>query len=353
MVVFRSMKIYYPLLYLTIAHHGVYHHNTVNIITIHDHYDITSMADDEQKDDDWTLRAKSLALGRGGQLEKSREDRYSQGVTQREIVRYILEFDKGVDEPRIRDHLKETLLIRAMRNIKTHLERLEKEGIIQKVQTKGGPNVWTLAYDTTQITKYHPSWIGYDAVSGFLVHEFFNRWDNAGFLGYHPLIEVFNAKGTQKFIEKKDWTKLVTDYISVNRGINPPHDRKLEIQGLFKEAISISPTLFREMFTPKFETHLVASLLFESLEKKRPESEEDSWHLERDSFLMLLLAPLLIDAVKHPTQKPKISEFIWGALDSYREAGDDKNILHDKYRQSAAAFVAFEEIINERELFLG
>ncbi len=106
------------------------------------------------------------------------------------------------------------------------------------------------------------------------------------------------------------------------------------------------------MFTPKFETHLVASLLFESLEKKRPESEEDSWHLERDSFLMLLLAPLLIDAVKHPTQKPKISEFIWGALDSYREAGDDKNILHDKYRQSAAAFVTFEEVINERELFL-
>lgn len=353
MVVFRSMKIYYPPLYLTNVHHGVYHHIAANIISMHDHYDIISMANEEQKDDDTTLRGLSVMLGRGGQLEKSREDRYSQGVTQREIVRYILDFDNGVDEPRIRDHLKETLLIRAMRNIKTHLERLENEGIIQKVQTRGGPNYWTLAYDSTQLTKYHPAWLGYDAVSGFLVHEFFNRWDNAGYLGYYPLIEVFNAKGTQKFIQTKDWTKRVTDYFTLSRGTRQPDERIQGFIDLFKQGITISPTLFREMFTPKLETHLVASLLFEPIEKNRPESEDDQWVLERDSYLMLLLAPLLIDAVKHPTQKPKISEFVWGALDWYRETGDETNILHDKYRQSTAAFARFREIINEQELYLG
>jgi hypothetical protein len=123
--------------------------------------------------------------------KKDRDDRYGRGETQKAIIRYLCNFDKGVGEPDLRQFLKEELDLNAPKNIKLHLEKLENAGLIKKVMQKGRPNIWSVNFDN-EID-----------VSLYLVNKFFlDRSFSNSQEGQERVLELFHLNGTQKLISK-------------------------------------------------------------------------------------------------------------------------------------------------------
>lgn len=252
---------------------------------------------------------------------KDREDRYDRGVTRKEILKYILNFADGIEEPKIRGYLRDEFNISAMRNIKTHLEKLENEGYIIKKSSPGEANIWTINYDN------------FDLISSFIAREII-QYD----MEYkkEEILTLFNAKGTQKFIlyhlsikEYPDsiWELIFRSHI-FNEMLDPPTPYDPFIR-YFCELISLSPSLYCSFFSNSGTfIDIAAGMVFDSVQI---EFDDQNIYKHIRPFVYKVLAPCVIDAIKYPSQKPMISEFLYG-FDKFYFKDTDKFVIHPIYR---------------------
>lgn len=83
-------------------------------------------------------------------LKKGRAqgERYPKGFVKRKILlRISSEFPKGVEEPLLRDYLRESWNVREKRGVKKHLDDLKEEGCLSKKTRRGKANIWNLKSD--------------------------------------------------------------------------------------------------------------------------------------------------------------------------------------------------------------
>lgn len=77
-------------------------------------------------------------------MPKERGDHYKQNETKRKIIDFVLDYPGGVEEPRLREYLKDALNISEQKNIKIHLEYLRKKGCLEKTERTGFANKWVV-----------------------------------------------------------------------------------------------------------------------------------------------------------------------------------------------------------------
>lgn len=263
---------------------------------------------------------------------KDREDRYGRGVTRKEILKYILNFVDGVEEPKIRGYLRDEFNISAMRNIKTHLEKLENEDYIVKKASPGEANIWILNYDN------------FDLISSFIAEEI--KQNELFFTTREKSLAILNAKGTQHFINhhlsKSDlyadsiWGTLLRYYIFDEMIDSPIFDHMI---GMFCELIGKSPSLFCAMFSDRTDLQVIAGITHNSVKLNIFEEINDTDSIleyrKIQAFAYKIIAPCVLDAIKYPSQKPIISEYLYG-VDSRWFGDSEKFIFHEIYRSLLA-----------------
>jgi hypothetical protein len=253
---------------------------------------------------------------------KDREDRYGRGVTRTEIIKYILKFADGVEEPKIRGYLRDEFNISAMRNIKTHLEKLENENYIVKKAAPGEANIWIINYDN------------FELISSFIAREMIQ---NETRYKKEDTLSIFNAKGTQKFIhhhiphlnaETADsgmFGLLLETYV-FNEFVKSPTKYDPYIRR-FCQLITISPTLYCSFFSDSSKLHIMAGVAFDTVEI----SPKWAGYIEFRPFIYKILIPCVIDAINYPEQKPLISEFLY-EIDKFGFKNPDDFVFHKIYR---------------------
>lgn len=85
---------------------------------------------------------------------KKRGQHEPRGKVKSSILEYLLNHDSPVEEPDLREHLRQKHGITEPKNINTHLQELHEKGCIKKYSEKGGPNRWNIN-SINQIRKIH------------------------------------------------------------------------------------------------------------------------------------------------------------------------------------------------------
>lgn len=177
---------------------------------------------------------------------KSHESRYERGEIQKEIVKYVLNFEEGVSEPKIRKYLETNFGITAQKGIKIHLEKLLNQNLLTKNERRGGANIWIPNYgDGIPLTR-------------FIAKELITP----GFFTNNPdsIVKVFLSPGTQKLLDSVDildlfYGILLYSILRVSDKFESlwwDEDEELDI--FIKSAIGFSPALLCALFG--FDNHI-------------------------------------------------------------------------------------------------
>lgn len=217
-------------------------------------------------------------------LPKDREDRYDRGVTRLEIVKYVMQYEKGIEEPKIRKYLQGELGISGLRGIKIHLEKLETEEILVKTAVSGGPNIWTLNYAS-----------GYQ-LGQFLVDEIFlplsiNKAD------YKRLCSLFKSPGFSYYLKIWDddtWKSRIYDYLLIDTPEKININLVVSFYPIFWESIRESPSLFFEMYYPSTSMNVLSALIYLHIKKNI-----NAYEIEYPDVISKLLAPFILDYCKY------------------------------------------------------
>ncbi len=221
-------------------------------------------------------------------LPKDRTDRYERGVTQTQIVRYLMMDKNGAEEPKIRLHLKEELNLTSAKSIKSHLEKLEDSGLIKKIEQRGAANRWMLNYDA-----------GYP-LGKYLVDEILLPLSTNE--EYQEMfINLFLSSGLQGFISstivEEFWKNSIFNFLILDKEQYSRNDEIINgIIGLIYESLHISPTLFIEMFYPQPKTDFIASLILYAMDIMG-----DGNCIYRDVHESKFLSPFIIDYITYST----------------------------------------------------
>jgi len=77
--------------------------------------------------------------------KRKQGERFEKGYIKNQILLIACQnFPKGIEEPDLRDTLRERFRIRESKGIKLHLADLEKKGLLSKVSQKGKANIWKI-----------------------------------------------------------------------------------------------------------------------------------------------------------------------------------------------------------------
>ena len=184
--------------------------------------------------------------------QKDRIDRYERGITQKEIVRFVMQFKNGVEEPKIREHLKTEFGITSPKGIKIHLEKLESLDILIKNEQRGGANIWGINYPAiTGVNSKESEYL----ITNFLVGQ------EKSPENMKLLISTYNSEGFQLILQKLDYVLLLINYFQEVFSDQFTNDNSLRITdikteprnfklfSLIKEVASISPTFLCELLT--------------------------------------------------------------------------------------------------------
>lgn len=227
-------------------------------------------------------------------LPKDREDRYDRGVTRLEIVKYVMRYEKGVQEPKIRKFLQEDLGITGLRGIKLHLEKLEKEKILTKTSESGGPNIWTLNYALDyQLGRFLVDEIFLPLSMEVEHKEFITLFKTPGFLFYLKKSEkeTWEIRTSQYLMRGVfDYSRISTKQKDGECFVHyfPPYYQ------IFYDSLKVSPSLFFEMFTYNTSISVLSSLIY--LNIKNNSKYDDIRYPE---IISKLIAPFLIDYCKY------------------------------------------------------
>ncbi len=257
---------------------------------------------------------------------------YKRGFILSEIIRYILNFADGVEEPKIREYLFKEYKIKNLKTIKDHLEKLRLEGFIIKEEKSGRSNVWILNYEN------------FELISSFISRRMIQ---NETHYKKEDALSIFKAEGTQKFIQyhfPKPFAEtadegmfglLLETYI-FNGFVESPTIYDPYIRR-FCELIAISPTLYCSFFSDSSKLHIMSGVVFDTVEIN-PQWEG---YIELRPFIYKILIPCVVDAINYPEQKPLISEFLY-EFDKFYFKDPNKFVLHTVYRALLARYEDFE-----------
>lgn len=77
-------------------------------------------------------------------MPRKRGDHNQPQETKRKIIEFVLDYPNGIEEPILREYLRNTLNISEQKNIKIHLEDLRKKGCLEKIENIGFANKWVI-----------------------------------------------------------------------------------------------------------------------------------------------------------------------------------------------------------------
>lgn len=77
-------------------------------------------------------------------MPRKRGEHYQPQETKRKIIEFVLDYPNGIEEPTLRDYLRNSLNISEQKSIKLHLENLRKRGCLEKIKNSGFANIWTI-----------------------------------------------------------------------------------------------------------------------------------------------------------------------------------------------------------------
>ncbi len=107
---------------------------------------------------------------------------YPRGKIHREIIKYILKYPDGIPETLLREYLTRDFKIINQKTVKTHLETLRIQNLIEKEGQSGKGNVWA--------TKNGPEF------SYYLIDKLLNL--PVTFENENEVADIFNSEGTKK-----------------------------------------------------------------------------------------------------------------------------------------------------------
>ena len=256
------------------------------------------------------------------------------GATQREIVYFILNHPDGVSEPTIREYLADKLNIKDPSNIKLHLEKLSNRKILTKERFRGRPNRWRLSYENI------------DEVGRYILYTFIKKDVILNETNQDDIIDVFNSRGMQKFLKETEWKESLWNYIFY---FGHPSDDVMEILDkgpildMIIPLISLSPTLFCELFDPTVECWLLSVSLcsnrYPILKSGHDDENEERFNYSTEDMLHFMIgsrfiSPLLFD------------KFYFTSL-----AGTVEKYLKDNYVMFYQWFVAYEDFILYEKIY--
>ncbi len=212
---------------------------------------------------------------------------YPRGFVLREIVKYILNFEEGVEEPKIREYLFKDYKIINLKTIKSHLEKLHFDGLIIKTEKSGRSNIWSLNYPNR------------DVVSEFLIQEFYSK-NIIPDEERRKIHAIFYSKGMQKFLLDNDFNDRFLHTILGITLVKPIEDKEQYLidwnlsekemekaSGIIRAGVSQSPTLFCSLYYPSADHSLIFWSLF----------TEDTLKQSMDDLGLHLVYYLVVSAV--------------------------------------------------------
>jgi hypothetical protein len=237
---------------------------------------------------------------------------------QLEIVQMCLMSESGLLEPDIRSLIKGKLQITALKTAKTHLERLELTGILNKEMMKGKSNLWKINPKSPKILPF------------FI--EILSKEDKA------EVTEFYNSQGVQKYLCGLNWMKWLTKLEEFVTQSPNPYLKYDHWMTTIQEAINLSPTLLLAIISPNL-CHLLLSVLITEnwpsnneifAEMPIEDGEEiETLYVKTDlrtevSINAYLFAGLIIDYYKFPLNRDKITSYIYHLSMKYPVYQGDK-----------------------------
>lgn len=197
---------------------------------------------------------------------------YPRGMIHREIIKYILKFPTGIPETIIREYLTRDFKIINQKTVKTHLETLRIENLIEKEGQSGKTNVW--------ITKKGPEF------SKYLIKNLLNVPSTSE--NEHEIGEIFYSAGTKKYIE------------DIKDGLSPPNlsttigePDKSDLLFVYRKALTHSPSLVIHSVVPQSMIYFSTSLLLQRMFQRNELSSdflEKSFTINQIKTLPVLLS---------------------------------------------------------------
>ncbi len=197
---------------------------------------------------------------------------YPRGKIHREIIKYILKFPEGIPETVLREYLARDFKIINQKTVKTHLETLRIENLIEKEGQSGKGNVWT--------TKKGAEF------SHYLIHKLLNL--PVTFENENEVADIFNSAGTKKYI--KDIKDELTPP-NLSRTIGEPD--KSDLLLVYRNALVHSPSLVIHSFIPQSIIYFSTSLLLQRMFQRNEFSSdllEKSFTVNQIKALPVLLS---------------------------------------------------------------
>ena len=219
--------------------------------------------------------------------KRKRGERYPEGYIKKQIMRFVCDYPDGIEEPKIRDWLKENYGISEKKGIVAHLQELEEKMFLIMQPQRGKENIW----------KPNPD------------REIFGViWSNE-LQNNEEVLSFFNSKYTQRMISN--------EYMAGYRGLKSEEDN---VEPFFEEGMKLSPTFLHYTIhagLPEVEVGagLLQLVLEASPHAKRigiyrgegPKKYDITLQIEYSAEL--LYVSLLIDAKKYPELRSKILDF--------------------------------------------
>lgn len=232
---------------------------------------------------------------------------YQRGFILSEIIRYILNYKDGVEEPKIREYLFKEYKIKNLKTIKDHLEKLRLEELIVKKEKSGRSNMWVLNYSNR------------DTLAKYLITEFLSK---GLFITEHigeerkKIMDLYKTEGIQQFIKENNFSRLFyfsliigifgilpdrnKDWKKIGINSDISHEDKIIIEDALDHALFVSPTLFIHLYYPLIEVKLIFWDIFDKTLLK----DDDPQFILKMSY-HLIFSALILDSIKfHDNEIP-------------------------------------------------
>lgn len=209
---------------------------------------------------------------------------YPRGMIHREIIKYMLKFSDGIPETVLREYLTREYKITNQKTVKTHLETLRIENLIEKEGQSGKANVWR--------PKIGPEF------SNYLIKNLLNL--PVTLENENEIADIFNSAGTKKYIE------------TIKNALSPPNlsttiedPGKSDLLLVYRKALLLSPSLVIHSVIPQSDIYFSTSLLLQRMFQRNELSSEfleKSFTMDQIKTLPVLLSiisALNIDSFKY------------------------------------------------------
>ena len=249
---------------------------------------------------------------------------YPKGYIERRIAILVFDYSGGIEEPEIRDWLKENYNIREKKGIRSHLEKLkEKEFLILEPQ-RGEDNIWKPCPETKlEILSYVCEGMQWDtkeevvsalftgyvqrAIDELLLPIFGKQcgvldgyFENGEFVCLTELERQEPEKRTLKIKERPEEGVIMS---LPEEGVILP-ELEPDIWNFLKKGFKLSPTALSHILNELPEVKIAAALML-TAQPNYVDRGVDT----RSIAVATLCSCLLIDKAKYPLLKDKIGDF--------------------------------------------